>query len=181
MNNIILLGMPWVGKSTIGRLLALKTKRPFLDTDEYIFVTTGKDPAEHFLSLSPEESLKKEVELISEIEIYSSIISISGSLPLTESGKRLIQQWWNIIIKLDAPLDIIKTRIKQREDGDSRIIFWEHEKSIDDLYHARQEHYNAIMTYGVQCDKSIDEVIDNIVSIIKKHISTSQNSVIPEL
>lgn len=166
MDNIILIGMPWVGKSRIGKLLASKINKPFLDTDEYILATTGKDVAEHFLDLSAEESLKREIELISEIEIYSSIIAISGSLPITRAGKKLIQQWWSIIIKLEAPLNIIKNRIEERPDGDSRIIFWEHE-DIDDLLNARQEHFDEISTHQVQCDISPDEVVDTIIHIIE--------------
>lgn len=168
MQNIILLGMPGVGKSTIGRLLALKTNRPFLDTDEYILSTTGKDVAEHFSLLSPGESLKREIELTSEIEIYSSVIAISGSLPITQAGKELIQQWWNIIIKLEAPLELIKVRIHERPDGDSRIIFWEHE-NIDVLFKERQEHFDAIATHLIQCDKSPDEVIDDIIQLIENN------------
>lgn len=168
MDNIILIGMPWVGKSRVGRLLAKKLNKPFLDTDEYILTTTGKDVAEHFWDLSPEESLKREIELISEIEIYSSIIAISGSLPITKAGKELIQEWWKMIIKLEAPLEIIKSRIYERPDGDSRIIFWEH-KSIDSLLNEREKHFDAITTHLIQCNKSPDEVIDDIIRLIENN------------
>jgi len=44
--NLILIGMPGCGKSTLGRLLAQKYGRDFLDTDEMILTTTGRSPAQ---------------------------------------------------------------------------------------------------------------------------------------
>ena len=46
--NIVLTGMPASGKSTVGKLLAEKLNRPFIDTDEEIEKATGKTPSEIF-------------------------------------------------------------------------------------------------------------------------------------
>lgn len=43
--NLILIGMPGCGKSTLGKLLAKKYNRVFLDTDELILEDTGRTPA----------------------------------------------------------------------------------------------------------------------------------------
>ena len=44
--NLILSGMPGSGKTTVGRLLARKTGRTFLDLDEEIARRLGKTPAD---------------------------------------------------------------------------------------------------------------------------------------
>lgn len=44
--NLILIGMPGCGKSTLGKLLAEKYGREFLDTDELITLETGRTPAQ---------------------------------------------------------------------------------------------------------------------------------------
>lgn len=44
--NLILIGMPGCGKSTLGKLLAKKYNRVFLDTDELILEDTGRTPAQ---------------------------------------------------------------------------------------------------------------------------------------
>ena len=41
-NNVILIGMPGVGKSTVGVLLAKRLKYAFVDTDIYIQTREGK-------------------------------------------------------------------------------------------------------------------------------------------
>ncbi|MFA6828935.1 MAG: shikimate kinase, partial [Saccharofermentanales bacterium] len=40
--SIVLIGMPGSGKSTVGKLLAKKTKSPFVDTDKLIIAASGK-------------------------------------------------------------------------------------------------------------------------------------------
>ena len=44
--NLVLIGMPGCGKSTLGKLLAEKYGREFLDTDELITLETGRTPAQ---------------------------------------------------------------------------------------------------------------------------------------
>lgn len=44
--NLILIGMPGCGKSTLGKLLAEQFHREFLDTDELITAKTGRTPAQ---------------------------------------------------------------------------------------------------------------------------------------
>lgn len=45
-DRIFLLGMMGAGKSTVGRALAVRLGRPFLDNDELVRAATGREPAE---------------------------------------------------------------------------------------------------------------------------------------
>ncbi len=46
LTNLVLVGMPGCGKTTIGTMLAARLDRPFVDTDRVIFEHCGKTPAE---------------------------------------------------------------------------------------------------------------------------------------
>lgn len=48
MKNIVLIGMPGCGKSTLGRLLAQHLKRPFYDADNVLEKLEGKTIKELF-------------------------------------------------------------------------------------------------------------------------------------
>ena len=62
--NLILVGMPGCGKSTIGRKLAARLDRPLVDTDEEIVKRIGCTIPEYFASHGEEEFRKREHEVL---------------------------------------------------------------------------------------------------------------------
>lgn len=93
--NLVLIGMPGSGKSQVGKLLAKKMDRSFIDTDE-IFVEKYGDIKEFFSEYGEEEFRKKEIQIIESLkDTYGSVISTGGGivvkkenyLPLKQNGK----------------------------------------------------------------------------------------------
>lgn len=76
--NIVLTGMPTSGKTTVGRLLAERTGRRFIDTDEWIREKTGIRPADWILGMGEDAFRNREREAIREIARETGVVLATG-------------------------------------------------------------------------------------------------------
>ena len=79
MKNIILVGMPGSGKSTLGILLAKMIHYGYIDSDSVIVAKTGKLLPELIAELGNEGFLKLEAEVNSSITAKCCVIATGGS------------------------------------------------------------------------------------------------------
>ena len=94
--NIVLIGMPGCGKSSIGAALAEKLGRKFADSDDLIVEKIGMSIPEYFKTHSEEEFRAVETEAIGELGRQSGLVIATGggcvtrerNLPLlTQNGR----------------------------------------------------------------------------------------------
>lgn len=78
MLNIVLIGMPGCGKSTIGKLLSEKTGRKFADADEEIVRLAGKSIPEIFAQDGEEVFRDWETKALAELGKQSGLIIATG-------------------------------------------------------------------------------------------------------
>ena len=103
--NIVLSGMPASGKTTVGRLLAERLDRPFIDLDEEIVKTAGKPITEIFAEGG--ESLFRDIEakvIRNVAKISGAVIATGGGAILRDENVRLLKQNGRIYF-LDRPLE----------------------------------------------------------------------------
>ena len=67
LENIVLIGMPGVGKTTVGRALAKETGRPFLDLDEEIQKRTNRTPAQIITEDGEDRFRETETDILKEM------------------------------------------------------------------------------------------------------------------
>lgn len=104
-DNIILTGMPSSGKTTIGKLLADKTGKTFVDTDDEIVKKIGMDIPSYFAKYGEAEFRRVESEVIKEISPKNSlIIATGGGAILNYDNIRRLKQNGKIYF-LDRCLD----------------------------------------------------------------------------
>ena len=97
-NNIYLIGPMAAGKSTIGRLLANKLKRQFLDTDQEIIKCTGVEISLIFELEGEEGFRKREIEKISKLsKLDNSVIATGGGAVLSKENQKVLQATGRII------------------------------------------------------------------------------------
>ncbi|MBQ3573592.1 MAG: shikimate dehydrogenase [Clostridia bacterium] len=105
--NIVLIGMPASGKSTVGRLIAEKCGRPFIDTDALIEERAGISISEIFESMGEEKFRELECETVREVSKETgNIIATGGGVPLRKENTDALCANGKIYF-IDRPLEAL--------------------------------------------------------------------------
>lgn len=114
---IFLIGMMGVGKSTLGKLIAMQTGSLFIDTDEWISHTWGRTPAWYFENLS--EALFREKEAIALRSILNNepaIVATGGGLPCHHANMNWMNANGHTIWLHESP-DVLTQRLWRRKNN----------------------------------------------------------------
>jgi shikimate kinase len=116
MSSIVFVGPPGSGKSTVGRALAQKLNRNFVDTDAVIEETTGKKIADIFLINGEEEFRRIEREVVlSALQSQDSVISLGGGSVLDEDVQSALSSLPEVIF-LDVSISNAAPRVGFNRD-----------------------------------------------------------------
>lgn len=158
--NIVLIGMPGAGKSTIGVLLAKAINYDFLDTDLTIQNKTGRKLYEIINENGIEEFLKLENDILADISCKKTIISTGGSAIFGEEAmKNLSNNGMVVYIKLSCK------EIERRVNNiTTRGIVMKKGKTLADVYTERAPLYEKyadviIETEGTSIEESVSLII----------------------
>lgn len=120
--NIVLIGMPGCGKSTVGRLLAKTLNRSFYDCDEEITAFAGMTPADYIVNYGEGAFRDKESEVIAQMcGLTGAVISTGGGsvlrnenvLNLKKNGKLVyLHQYIDNLSIQNRPLSIGSENLK---------------------------------------------------------------------
>ena len=96
--NLLLIGMPGCGKTTVGRLLAEKTGRPFADTDELLAREQGMAAGEYLSRVGEAAFREREHEILARVSRESGLVIATGggcvtreeNFPLLRQNSRVI-------------------------------------------------------------------------------------------
>ncbi len=105
--NIVLIGMPASGKTTVGNILAKKMNREFIDTDELIYMRVEKPISTIFSEYGEKYFRRLESEIIEEVSSKTGvIISTGGGAVLNENNVTSLKKNGKIYF-IDRPLDAL--------------------------------------------------------------------------
>ena len=157
-SDVVLIGMPGSGKSTIGKALSEKTGKAFLDTDEMIIREHG-EISDIFREKGEEYFRELESEKVKEASQKSGIIIATGggAVLRAENVKALRQN--GAIFFLNRPLDdIIPT--------DDRPLSKDHE-ALEKRFNERYGIYKASADYEIHIDGSIENAVSRITEKLR--------------
>lgn len=136
--NIVLIGMPGVGKTTIARRLVHAASMEFLDTDRVIEAQCGKSIAELLSSLGSDAFLELENRICADLEAENTIIATGGSVVYGKDAMRHLREIGCVVyLKLAFP------QLKKRLDTSlsERGVVLRGGQSFYDLYLERTPLY----------------------------------------
>ena len=162
MNNISFIGMAGCGKSTIGGILSSQLDISFVDTD-FLFEEKFKLSLEQLKKKKGYEFVRQaEEEVILRLDENIKVISTGGSAVYSEKSMLHLSSFSKIMY-INTPLDEIKQRIG---DGQERGLAAPDGLSIDDIYKERVPLYNKWADITLNGNKSIEDLISKIISLI---------------
>lgn len=153
--NITLTGMPSCGKTSVGKILAEKLNKTFIDTDEEIKKSTGKSAAEIILKDGEQAFRDIEEEIIKKVAAFQNrVISTGGGAVIRpQNVKRLSQN--GIVIYIERDLALLT-------DKDRPVSI---QKSIEKLFEERKDLYEKTCDYKIKNDATIDECVIKAVKV----------------
>jgi shikimate kinase len=133
--NITLIGMPGVGKTSIGKELAKKLEYIFLDLDDEIEKRNGLKLQQIIDKFGDEKFMEKEEETILDLgKLEHYVLSPGGSVVYSKRAMEFLGKISTIVF-LDAPLEQIKERLGNM---DVRGIVGLKTKTLDELFYERR-------------------------------------------
>lgn len=163
-NNMILIGMPSCGKSTVGVVLAKALGYSFVDSDLVIQERTGKLLSEIIDEEGIECFNQIENEINASLDYYHAVIATGGSVIYGREAMEHLQSI-GVVIYLKLPYETLCERIG---DLTARGVSIKEGQSFQDLYDERIPLYEKYADITVDADNlSIRE----LVHLIKEKIS----------
>ena len=153
--NLVLIGMPGAGKSTVGRLLSASLDRPFLDTDELLESRRGKPLQEIIDGVGVDRFCELEAELILSLDREGEVIATGGSVVYRQEAMDHLQDG-GLVVYLAARLETVRRRVT---DPHSRGIAMAAGQSLADLYRERTPLYERYADLKASCDERTPEKI----------------------
>ncbi len=161
--NIILIGMPGCGKSTVGVLLAKSMLYDFLDTDLVIQQKFSMPLCEIINSKGINEFKIIENEILSEIKADNTVIATGGSAVYgNEAMNNLKINAKTVYLKL--PVEEIEKRIANIK---TRGIVMAEDETLEGLYEQRAPLYEKYADITVDCSSlTAEECVEKIIEYI---------------
>lgn len=159
-NNIILIGMPGSGKSTLGVLLAKATNYRFLDTDLLIQEREGKLLREIIAEKGSDGFLLVEEDVNAGIMVERTVIAPGGSAIYSE---RAMQHFSEIgtVVYLHVELDELARRLG---DLKKRGVVLKDGQTLADLFEERRPYYEKYAKETIDVShESIGDILDELM------------------
>ena len=163
--NLLMVGMPGAGKSTVGVLLAKDMSMNFLDVDVYIQGHEGRRLQDIIDNDGIDIFKELEEKYLMDINVDKYVISTGGSAIYSEKGINHLKET-SVVIYLSINLETLKERLG---DFSTRGVVIKPGQTFLDLYEERCKLYSAAADLVIDCNgKTQDEIVAEIRSSLNK-------------
>ena len=153
--NIVLIGMPTSGKTTIGKLLQDTLNRDFVDSDEEITKLTGLTPSEYITNKGIEEFRKVEANVIKELSKKQDvIISTGGGVILDKNNMDNLSQN-GFVVFIDRPLELLKASSDRPLSNTTADL----EKRYNERYELYRKYADVVINNNQDIEYALKEIV----------------------
>ena len=157
MQNIVLIGMPGCGKTTLGKALADRLGRPFYDTDAVLEQRTGRSIPEIFRCDGEAAFRALETQTLAELGKGSGAVIATGGGCVTRPENAPLLRQNGRVVWVKRPLDRLPVSgrpISQR-------------MSAAAIYAQRRDCYAAFAAYTVENDGPLAETLAKLLEVLQ--------------
>lgn len=167
-SNVVLIGMPGVGKSTVGVLLAKSLLKSFIDTDLLIQGKYCMSLCDIIEQQGTDNFLKIENDVICEQILTGAVVATGGSAVYGEEAMKKLGEN-GVIVYLSVPTQVLKRRIK---DIHTRGVAMKNGTTIAELFSERKSLYEKYADITIECDgltpeQCVDKIAEALESFTK--------------
>ncbi len=166
MDNVILIGMPGCGKSTLGVLLAKSLGYSFVDTD-LVISRMAERPLQKILDQDGLDAfLELEQRAGSELECDKTVVATGGSMVLCKEAMENLKSLGRVVY-IRVPLAEIKRRVTNIK---TRGIACNKGETLDDVYNVRAPLYEKYADVIVDFEDATNSnaVEDMVEAMVEK-------------
>ena len=157
MQNIVLIGMPGCGKSTISTLLAQKLGRKVVDADALIAQLAGKTIPEIFAQDGEEAFRSLETEVLSDLGKQSQLIISTGGGCVTKQRNYPLLHQNSSIFWLQRNIQLLPTEGRPLSQNNK----------LTDMYEVRKPLYEAFSDHIIDNNRTVEETVDAIIAALE--------------
>lgn len=162
MKNIVLIGMPGSGKTTLGRYLSEILKKDFIDADPEIEKDAGKTIPELF-AVSEEHFREQEMKTVRRLaNLENKVLAMGGGVVLRQDNITALKENGFIIFIDRSPEDIIGD-----VDTATRPLLAAGRQRIYDLYAQREALYRQAADITVRNKGDLTKVLQRLAAAAK--------------
>ena len=157
MENIVLIGMPGCGKSTVGKKLAEATGRAFADADERIVQLAGKSIPEVFAEEGEEAFRAFETAALKELGKQSGLIIATGGGCVTRERNYPLLHQNGRIFRLQRNIENLPTEGRPLSAS----------QDLKKMYDLRKSMYKAFADHTL-INETIDGTVAQILALLEE-------------
>lgn len=157
-SNIVLIGMPTSGKTTISKIVAEKTGYNLIEMDDELVKIFGTSIREVFDTKGEDYFRNQETLLAKNLkDIQHSIISCGGGIIKREENMRYLHEN-GIVVWLDRSVDKLY--------GSSSRPLSQTKEAITKLYEERKELYSQYSDVRVENNEKLDDTVNRVIALM---------------
>ena len=158
MKNIVLVGMPGCGKSTVGKALAKRLSRPFFDADQEIVKRAGKSIPEIFQTEGEAGFRKIETEVLFDLCRQSGAVIATGGGAVTVPKNHGILRQNSLVVFINLDIAVLPTNGRPLSE----------QNDLHEMFRQRLPLYRAVCDYEVDGNSEIQTVTDRVAEVYAK-------------